>query len=73
VFLKILGDFCLNEFTKEELKLAHEYLCGNPRTWKLADKIQSMIDEYCDHSLRLIFAPEKGCSLDCSKCKKAFI
>ena len=42
----------MNDFTKEELQLAHEYLRGNTRTWKLADKIQSMIDNYCEHDYR---------------------
>ncbi len=39
----------MNDFTKEELQLIHDYVKGNIKTYAIADKIQSMIDNYCKH------------------------
>lgn len=39
----------MNDFTKDELELIYLYVKGNIRTWPLADKIQSMLDNYCEH------------------------
>jgi hypothetical protein len=43
--------FFMNEFTKEELKYLFKLLYdwNNLEDDELQDKIQSMIDNYCDH------------------------
>ncbi len=40
----------VNEFTKDELEELKYFLFGNPKsTVDLCRKIQSLIDNYCDH------------------------
>ena len=58
----------MNDFTKEELQLIHEYLCGNPRTYVIADKIQSMIDNYCEHEWDIYREGSIIRGIYCAKC-----
>lgn len=72
----------MNEFTKEELKeikygichLISEGSCDSQ--WNndvkiLKEKIQSMIENYCEHSLALLW-DHNGRTLKCLKCEKVF-
>ncbi len=63
----------MNDFTKEELELicqffniAIEDFQEPDETYKLRDKIQSMIDNYCEHTWQEIFN-ERTYS-QCKKC-----
>lgn len=63
----------MNDFTKEELKKIHGLLvfcCDEPfrepnSTFELRDKIQSMIDNYCEHEYG-----EKSVELHVKQCCK---
>lgn len=61
----------MNDFTKEELiKLLDMLHDTNAQEWQLEDKIQSMINNYCDHDWE---NPCCGCpnsSPICDKCGK---
>ena len=66
----------MNDFTKEELEIlsslasSKESSMGNKPYKYLSDKIQSMIDNYCEHD------PEGDyhvCVDKCKKCKKFII
>ncbi|HWI50105.1 MAG TPA: hypothetical protein VNU45_17990 [Rummeliibacillus sp.] len=68
----------MNEFTKEELEILYLSLTGN-RNYKgeqmfpsLNSKIQSMIDNYCDHTLRISIDMVQGVNVECPECKKVF-
>jgi hypothetical protein len=65
----------MNDFTKEELELLSDglnYAVGNPYGFTadsimpLYDKIQSMIDNYCDHDDRQYY--EHVPVYECNKC-----
>lgn len=61
----------MNNFTKEELKSIHYDLVRNKNPWQcgetIINKIQSMIDNYCDHEFYV-----NGCGENvfgqCHKC-----
>lgn len=40
----------MNDFTKEELEIIAINICCNEKTADLLNKINSMIDNYCDHN-----------------------
>lgn len=61
----------MNELTKEELETI---LNGNielyPHTYQeLRNKIQSMIENYCEHEK---VVPNYGCKTQCDKCGRIF-
>ena len=63
----------MNDFTKKELNILHEFLdtaCelySEPdSTYSLRDKIQSMIDNYCEHKNKCV----NGAKLVCEDCEK---
>lgn len=61
----------MNDFTKEELE---NILNGNvelyPSTYQaLRDKVQIMIDNYCEHSWVFSFSANGSC-VKCVKCNK---
>lgn len=67
----------MNEFTKEELEeLAHNlgeiraWSDSLTNSWPLLDKIQSMIDNYCQHEKMEFDGDVYGYS--CKKCEKQF-
>jgi hypothetical protein len=64
----------MNDFTKEELKILKAAL-GEimffEQTPRLLTKLQSMIDNYCDHSLKEVKTPFFD-SIRCEKCKVVF-
>lgn len=68
IYFVLFWDSNMNDFTKEELQLIHEYLCGNIRTYVLADKVQSIIDNYCEHDFHPVLSPFKIES--CHKCMR---
>lgn len=44
----------MNDFTKDELEtLLHALKHTNIHDWEVGKKIQSMIDNYCDHEYRV--------------------
>ena len=44
----------MNDFTKEELEELKYFLFGNPKSSvELCRKIQSMIDNYCEHDFQM--------------------
>lgn len=66
----------MNEFTKEELQEIHKQLKNVTKsdfipysclTLALKKKIQSMIDNYCDHE------PELSQEICCTKCQRTLI
>lgn len=60
----------MNDFTKEELKEILACVCnidGN-----VLAKLQSMINNYCEHEYSLTINGA-CCSLICSKCNKVYI
>ena len=68
----------MNDFTKEELQTINEEchrwhgVYGTESNKKLLNKIQSMIDNYCEHDWENICCQ---CAMDqiyCHKCKKRF-
>lgn len=69
----------MNDFTKDELKDI-EYICGqylstlghgdNPCDYiDLQEKIQGMIDNYCEHDWDLFLSPYGNIGI-CSKCNQ---
>lgn len=74
----------MNDFTKEELYQLYAVLCAwmsnpigqNDEAIKLANKLQSMIDSYCEHSKCIIHEVNKPDDLSpntkCYKCKSEF-
>lgn len=60
----------MNDLTKEELGIIACNLCVNPKTKDILRKLESMINNYCDHEWR------KGVHLFndiyCIKCSKNF-
>jgi hypothetical protein len=77
----IFGDFPMNDFTKAELSVLHlsvvrdmrqfdHILKASPSMIALRDKLENMMDNYCEHDWR------KGVHLFndiyCTKCKKHF-
>lgn len=64
----------MNDFTKEEFNILHEFLdtaCelySEPdSTYSLRDKIQSMIDNYCEHENKQNGFLCQEC-MDCGRC-----
>lgn len=61
----------MNDFTKEELMIIHDSV-GNPvleqvtlsETYAIKRKIQSLIENYCEHDT----SEEVGGSIGCHKC-----
>lgn len=49
----------MNDFTKEELKIIAINLCFNENTSDILNKLNSMIDNYCDHNI-LVTGNESG-------------
>jgi retron-type reverse transcriptase len=70
----------MNDFTKEELillwrSLYHMIEIGyfiQPSTHGLLAKIQSLIDNYCEHEW-IIHLNARGCNVTCQKCSKDLI
>jgi hypothetical protein len=60
----------MNDFTKEELILLKS-LSEHRGTMKLINKIQSMLDNHCNHNLAIYIGPN-GTKVSCQKCKKEF-
>jgi hypothetical protein len=65
----------MNDFTKKELialedAMQHMFALHRPQDGKspLLDKLQTMIDNYCDHEGTLIANSEVNYILSCSKC-----
>lgn len=66
----------MNEFTKEELEiiencLENDFYTSNwPKSMyePLITKIQTMIENWCDHEFHMIGIPERGGHLECCKC-----
>lgn len=58
----------MNDFTKEELENLHFYTymyhhnAGINQPESFLDKIQSMIDNYCDHEFELEYTPHNCCT-----------
>lgn len=68
----------MNEFTKEELQeivdMANDINNGSQAHglelhFELRDKIQSMIDNYCEHEK---VVPNYDCKTQCDKCGRIF-
>lgn len=62
----------MNDFTKEELKIMYCNLCMNPRTEEILIKIQSMIENYCEHDFDMTdwINDSSGCRwYKCKKCQ----
>jgi hypothetical protein len=57
----------MNDFTKEELELIYYHLENEPV--ELSKKIQSMIDNYCDHECTHEFERQTLLIDFCDKCK----
>lgn len=62
----------MNDFTKEELCALRDSRCYHmddsyPSNDKLFMKLQSMIDNYCDHEK---VVPNYDCKTQCDKCGK---
>ncbi len=71
----------MNDFTKEELKIlkaAMGEILFFPETPRLIDKIQSMLDNYCEHEYENDFGKdsrprfEKNKNPKCKKCEKFY-
>ncbi len=59
----------MNDFTKEELAIIYCNLCVNPKTKDILIKLQSMIDNYCEHHERVSTSDENGNLLiQCGRC-----
>ncbi len=59
----------MNDFTKEDLEQLKYHLFGNPKVHtKLCQKIQSMIDNYCEHPQSYRYRYD-GWMNYCDKCK----
>jgi hypothetical protein len=70
----------MNDFTKEELIDINVILCvwiakfnhpHDKETFKIQEKIQSMIENYCDHELICKLTTTES-KIICSKCKREF-
>jgi hypothetical protein len=69
----------MNDFTKEELErtcqffnIAIEDFQEPDSTYELRDKVQSMIDNYCEHEFQVkSLAPHF--LIMCAKCSKTFV
>jgi hypothetical protein len=70
----------VNDFTKEELAIIHlaiirdinlfaHILTTSPSMLKLRDKLETMIENYCDHDFRI---KKDSDHLYCLKCQKYF-
>ncbi len=63
----------MNDFTKEELKELILFVDGGIRhathAVELRNKLQSMIDNYCDH-IWIFHLKLPGSSIECRKCQK---
>lgn len=68
----------MNDFTKEELILMYEELSNSENTWpwevfsgdtSVLNKLQSMIDNYCEHEFYLIGYGENMLA-QCCKCQQ---
>lgn len=61
----------MNDFTKEELEWIYEslsHMCGK---WnrEIMTKVQSMVDNYCEHSFAFYISPD-GNAVRCPLCNK---
>ena len=62
----------MNDFTKEELKFISDlltYQSSENMNEELRDKVDSMIDNYCEHEPGYYVTPDENI-LTCHKCKK---
>ncbi len=41
----------MNDFTKEELGIIYCNLCINPKTKDVLAKIESLVENYCEHEI----------------------
>lgn len=59
----------MNDFTKEELQIiyANSNPCVSDEMRPILDKIQSMIDNYCEHEWAYYFSCD-GSDVKCMKC-----
>lgn len=62
----------MNDFTKEELGIIYCNLCINPKTKDILIKLQSMIENYCDHEGFYKFNYGEHTINYCDKCKCTF-
>ena len=63
----------MNDFTKEELEhLLSDCWSAGANYPGLFDKLKSMIENYCDHELAMVFSVTKGRILRCLKCERVF-
>jgi len=62
----------MNDFTKEELKFIYDWLNWiSKEDYPVKNKIQSMIDNYCDHSQYIYYGDiPVG---ECTKCHMVMI
>lgn len=64
----------MNEFTQEELKAILYDLERNENPWQcgntIINKIQSMIDNYCEHKWAFYISPH-GNIVRCDECNKS--
>ena len=65
----------MNEFTKEELEFFvqsmgyHKWHHNGP----LITKVQSMIENYCEHSIRINYGMAQGVNVECPNINKDLI
>ena len=69
----------MNNFTKEELKFISDYIYLGVRDKKnhellmrLDGKLQSLIDNYCEHDFQLAWFDGPGGTYKCKKCGEFF-
>ena len=69
----------MNDFTKEELESISDSLDSEMSTFRRADnefmrglhlKVQSMIDNYCEHEWALVLSADEGRFIKCQKCER---
>jgi hypothetical protein len=61
----------MNDFSKEELELLQTALSEIDYSNPLWEKIQSMIDNYCEHEWEFYLSPNINI-LRCNKCNKGY-
>lgn len=59
----------MNDFTKDELVIMYIGVPPVPATLELKNKLESMIENYCEHEWNY---NQHEMPIDCYKCKKAY-
>ena len=70
----------MNDFTKEELlwlydeiyHVIEQYEYEDERAYSTRDKLKSMIDNYCEHTMEIIINENDVIVSQCPKCGKGY-